>query len=210
MAVQSNVNDVKSLKNLEQSILTSLQNLKQYMQGSLSNNMLKTMSPQERDDKLKEIKKIALDLQGGIMLLNIYKSQINPSSAKDSTEAQQLSQMGTALDKSIQDMTSETNQLISNIQNTFQKIQTLENELNSTSDDLVLKMERQRQQERDIQNKRKLLSSRERMLQLSIEKNVYKRKVIYTYIAIVCLILLLLFSAYFYYSKKGSMGSRPN
>ena len=144
MAVQSNVNDVKSLKNLEQSILTSLQNLKQYMQGSLSNNMLKTMSPQERDDKLKEIKKIALDLQGGIMLLNIYKSQINPSSAKDSTEAQQLSQMGTALDKSIQDMTSETNQLISNIQNTFQKIQTLENELNSTSDDLVLKMERQR------------------------------------------------------------------
>uniref|UniRef100_A0A6C0J7I8 Uncharacterized protein n=1 Tax=viral metagenome TaxID=1070528 RepID=A0A6C0J7I8_9ZZZZ len=75
-------------------------------------------------------------------------------------------------------------------------------ELSNTNKTLQDNVTRNNNLEKEIKEKEKDLLTRERMLQLSIEKNVYKKKMIYTYIALISLILLLLFSAYFYYKSR--------
>jgi len=117
-------------------------------------------------------------------------------------ETHTINKIRATLDSHIQSTSQETNALISNIRNTSKNIDKIEKDLKATSNDLGRKATRQRNQHKDIKNKEKLLLSRERMLQLSIEKNIYKRKVIYTYISVICLVLLLLFSAYFFYNRK--------
>lgn len=199
MSQPVNLNEIKKLESQVQDLIGSV---KQSLSQKAS--IIMSMKPAQKDQEMKELTKTTNNIKQLLSMLTMYRNTLSPSSSSSVSQSQQLSQLGSSLDASIQDMTSETNSLIKGIQNTHQKIQTLENELKATGGDLELKMQRQHQQQNDIGNKQKLLSSRERMLQLSIEKNVYKRKVIYTYISIVCLILLLLFSAYFYYSKKGT------
>jgi len=199
MSQPVNINEIKKLETQIQDLIGSVKHT--FNQKATT---LMALPLSQRDKEMKDLTKTTNGITSLLSYLKIYRNNLSPSSASSVSQSQQLSQLGSSLDASIQDMTSETNSLIKGIQNTYQKIQTLENELKATGGDLELKMQRQHQQQNDIGNKQKLLSSRERMLQLSIEKNVYKRKVIYTYISIVCLILLLLFSAYFYYSKKGT------
>lgn len=198
MSQPVNINEIKKLETQIQDLIGSVK----YTFNQKATTLM-SLPPAQRDQEMKELTKATNGITSLLSYLKIYRDNLSPSSSSSVSQSQQLSQLGSSLDASIQDMTSETNGLIKGIQNTHQKIQTLENELKATGGDLELKMQRQHQQQNDIGNKQKLLSSRERMLQLSIEKNVYKRKVIYTYISIVCLILLLLFSAYFYYSKRG-------
>tara|TARA_B100000780_G_C21126777_1_gene457516 strand:- start:6059 stop:6679 length:621 start_codon:yes stop_codon:yes gene_type:complete len=193
--------NIKEIQKFEIQIKDLIGSVKQSINSKAT--ALMTMPAAQRDVEMTELTKATTEITKLLSWLKVYRNSISSSSDSSSHNSQQLSQLGASLDSSIQDMTSETNHLIKGIQNTHQKIQTLENELTATGGDLELKIQRQRQQESDIGNKQKLLSSRERMLQLSIEKNVYKRKVIYTYISINCLILLLVFSAYFYYNKKG-------
>ncbi len=61
---------------------------------------------------------------------------------------------------------------------------------------------RQKQQLNEIDEKNKLILTRARMLQLSQEKNSYKKKIIYSLIAIILLILILTLSTYVYFSRK--------
>lgn len=82
------------------------------------------------------------------------------------------------------------------------KSSTIHGELSNTNKKLQDNVSRNNNLEKEIREKEKDLLTRERMLQLSIEKNVYKKKMIYTYIALISLILLLLFSAYFYYKSR--------
>ena len=83
-----------------------------------------------------------------------------------------------------------------------QKSSSINNELSNTNKKLQQNVTRNSNLEKQISEKEKDLITRERMLQLSIEKNVYKKKMIYTYISLISLILLLLFSAYFYYKSR--------
>jgi len=199
MSQPVNINEIKKFESQIKEMIGSVQNSLMHKTTAIM-----SMPPAQKEQEMKELTKTTNNIKQLLGMLTMYRNTLSPSSSSSVSQSQQLSQLGESLDASIQDMTSETNNLIKGIQNTYQKIQTLENELKATGGDLELKMQRQRQQHNDITNKQKLLSSRERMLQLSIEKNVYKRKVIYTYISVVCLILLLLFSAYFYYSKRGA------
>ena len=82
------------------------------------------------------------------------------------------------------------------------KSSVIHGELSNTNKKLQDNVSRNNNLEKEIREKEKDLLTRERMLQLSIEKNVYKKKMIYTYIALISLILLLLFSAYFYYKSR--------
>lgn len=52
---------------------------------------------------------------------------------------------------------------------------------------------------KELENKKKLIASRERMLQISQEKNIYKEKIIYSYIYLVSTILVLLIVSYYYF-----------
>ena len=69
---------------------------------------------------------------------------------------------------------------------------------------LLEKQRRQLEQQKEIEEKNKLVLTRSRMLQLAQERNMYKKKIIYTMIAIIFLILILALSTYLFISKKSS------
>jgi len=72
------------------------------------------------------------------------------------------------------------------------KIHAKEEELNN-------KMKRSSMQKQEIEYKKKLIDTRNRMLELSQEKNVYKNKVIYTLMAVVLFIIIILLAVYVYF-----------
>lgn len=53
----------------------------------------------------------------------------------------------------------------------------------------------------DIKNKMQLVATRDRMLQLSQERNMYKKKIIYVLFSIVIALLIAIISAYTVYGK---------
>ncbi len=73
---------------------------------------------------------------------------------------------------------------------------------------ILLRNERQQEQLKEIQEKQKLVLTRSRMLQIAQEKNIFKKKIIYTLLAIILIILILTLCAYVYISKKGNNTNR--
>jgi ATP-dependent Zn protease len=60
-------------------------------------------------------------------------------------------------------------------------------------------------QSQEIDDKMKLLDTRNKMLQLSIDRNIYKKKVIYSLLSVILLLLIgiLCFYAFFNNAKNG-------
>ncbi len=75
-------------------------------------------------------------------------------------------------------------------------------DIDAKNQELIEKQMRQKQQLNEIEEKNKLILTRSRMLQLSQEKNIYKKKIIYSLISIIFLILIITLSTYVYFSKK--------
>ncbi len=67
---------------------------------------------------------------------------------------------------------------------------------------LTEKQTRQTQQLAEIEEKNKLILTRSRMLQLSQERNIFKKKIIYTLIAVILLLLIITLATYVSLSKK--------
>ena len=110
--------------------------------------------------------------------------------------------------------TNTTNPNLSNVQTNIINTQAQIDKQNSQIEQKVQQLEtKQKQiygQSQEIEEKIKLLDTRNRMLQLSIDKNIYKKKVIYTLLAIIIGIvvgMLLLFS---YFNRVGAMPTTPN
>lgn len=57
-------------------------------------------------------------------------------------------------------------------------------------------------QQTEIEYKKQILETRNRMLQLSQEKNLYKKKMIYTLLAVIIFILLIIISSYTFYVRR--------
>jgi hypothetical protein len=93
------------------------------------------------------------------------------------------------------------NNVQSNILNYQQKI----NEQNSLIDKKANQLEgKQKQvfgQSQEIDDKLKLLETRNRMLQLSIERNVYKKKVIYSLLAVIVALIMGMLVFYAFYNR---------
>ena len=51
----------------------------------------------------------------------------------------------------------------------------------------------------ELKNKTKLIASRERMLQVKQDKNIYKEKLMYSYISIVIALIIFLLVSYYYF-----------
>ena len=81
------------------------------------------------------------------------------------------------------------------INNQMAQISLLQSELQGKNDQIFGQAE-------EIANKKKLLETRNRMLQLSIERNVYKKKVIYTLFSIILAILIIVLVSYSYFNRK--------
>src|SRR6056300_1491286 len=73
--------------------------------------------------------------------------------------------------------------------------------INSKNNNLIQKNKINLQQEIAIADKQKLLLTRSRMLQVSMDKNAYKTKIMYTLIAIILFIFLATLGIYAFLSK---------
>ena len=76
------------------------------------------------------------------------------------------------------------------------------NNLNLKNQELIDKQRIQHEQLKEIEDKEKLLLTRSRMLQISQDRNSYKKKIIYTLIAVIFAIFLLCLVLYVLFSRK--------
>ena len=78
-------------------------------------------------------------------------------------------------------------------------------ELESKNKDLVHKQQIQLNQMKEIEDKEKLLLTRSRMLQISQDRNSYKKKIIYSLIAAIFVIFIFTLAMYVFYVRKINM-----
>ena len=104
--------------------------------------------------------------------------------------------------------TSNISGLETSIQNNYNSIQNTLSDVQSKNLVLLEKQERQEQQLREIEEKEKLILTRSRMLQITHDRNAYKKKIIYVLIAIILLILILTIVAYVFLQKKAVRNTR--
>ena len=92
-------------------------------------------------------------------------------------------------------------QIKSNIEQQQGNISKTQSKIEAKDKELQRKMQRSVMQQREIEYKKKLINTRNRMLELSQEKNIYKTKVIYTLLATVVALVLILLGSYVMFSK---------
>ncbi len=93
------------------------------------------------------------------------------------------------------------------LQNSLSQMQisssgTITNDIDAKNIELLEKQSRQQEQIQEIDEKTKLILTRSRMLQLSQEKNMYKKKIIYTLLSILLFLFIVTLSTYVFFSKK--------
>jgi len=93
------------------------------------------------------------------------------------------------------------------IQNNVQLQQASLQELESKNQDLVHKQQIQLNQMKEIEDKEKLLLTRSRMLQISQDRNGYKKKIIYSLIAAIFVIFIFTLVMYVFYVRKIGMAN---
>lgn len=93
-------------------------------------------------------------------------------------------------------------QIQKNIEQQRGNIDATSQKIDAKDKELYQKMQRSVMQQREIDYKKKLIDTRNRMLQLSQEKNIYKNKVIYTLIATIVLVVMILLGTYVTFGKK--------
>lgn len=81
------------------------------------------------------------------------------------------------------------------------KIMEMRSEIEEKNEELASKQHLANLQDEEIRQKSDLVETRNRMLQLSQERNVYKQKIIYTLIAIIIAIVSLLLISYAFLRK---------
>ena len=68
--------------------------------------------------------------------------------------------------------------------------------------ELLKKQVRQQQQLRELEDKEKLILTRSRMLQIAQDRNAYKQKIIYSFIALILLIFICTILIYVLFTRK--------
>lgn len=92
-------------------------------------------------------------------------------------------------------------QLMNSLKESHQEIETQQSELNNLREEIKNKELRAKQQEYTIKNKETLINTRNRMLQISQEKNVYRKKVIYTLLALIVFVILIILISLTFFKK---------
>lgn len=100
---------------------------------------------------------------------------------------------------------SQLNQVKSNILNAQSKIDKQNSEIEKKAQQLEQKQKQIYGQSQEIEDKIKLLDTRNKMLQLSIEKNIYKKKVIYTLMAVILGLIIAMLALYSFFKQMPSV-----
>lgn len=135
-------------------------------------------------------------------MLKKVQDRLTALKGKSGDENQQqmvaLSEAQDAINSALQDSIS---QLQQNIGNTHATLKAHDQMLANVSSDITGKQKRAIQQAMDIEQKAELMNTRNRMLELSMEKNIYKRKVIYTILALILAVIVMLVAGYVTFNK---------
>jgi len=81
-------------------------------------------------------------------------------------------------------------------------------QLEKEEEDIRDKMSLSERQREEIAYKKRLIETRNRMLQLTYEKNIYKKKIIYTLLALIVLLIIIMLCAYSFFRRGASNVSR--
>ena len=95
------------------------------------------------------------------------------------------------------------------IQNNINAQNNYLNNINLKNQDILAKQQIQIDQLKEIEDKEKLLLTRSRMLQISQDRNSYKKKIIYSLLAVIFFIFILILATYVLYSRKISVSQKP-
>jgi len=85
--------------------------------------------------------------------------------------------------------------------NKIEKIKNANQNVNINNTNLQEKKNRNNRIQKEINDRKHLILTRKRMLEISEEKNIYKQKLIYTYIAIILTLILIIIVSYYYFNK---------
>ena len=140
-------------------------------------------------DNVDQIKHSIEELQ---ILIKYVQDKINNENMDDETKKRY---MQTHLE-AITTLKERTEQLNSNIIGANDEILQQNQDIDSVSSEINNKKLRSMQQENIINNKEKLVNTRNRMLQIIEEKNLYKKKIIYTLISLIILITIIILISY--------------
>jgi predicted PurR-regulated permease PerM len=99
-------------------------------------------------------------------------------------------------------------QFYNTLQSSIDLQNSFESNLNTKNDELLRKQQIQINQLKEIEDKEKLLLTRSRMLQISQDRNSYKKKIIYSLIAVIFLIFILTLVMYVLYTRKIGMAKK--
>ena len=82
---------------------------------------------------------------------------------------------------------------------------TKQTEINKKADQITEKQKQVYGQSQEIEDKIKLLDTRNKMLQLSIDQNIYKKKVIYSLLSVIIALIVGMLFFYTFFTKKINM-----
>jgi hypothetical protein len=112
--------------------------------------------------------------------------------------------------ENFEEYTPENPQDLPNIKKDILNIKSVINETSSLiekkSDTLEEKQKQVYGQTKEIEDKMRLLETRDKMLQLSIDRNLYKKKVIYSLFSIILAFIILMICFYAFFNKKLNVG----
>lgn len=91
------------------------------------------------------------------------------------------------------------------LQNALNLQSTTLGDISTKNEQLLQKQKIQLNQLQEIQDKEKLLLTRSRMLQISQDRNSYKKKVIYSLIAVIFAVFILSLVMYVLFTRKAGM-----
>jgi len=86
--------------------------------------------------------------------------------------------------------------------NTKGEIMTKKADIDKKAQQISEKQKQVYGQSQEIEDKMKLLDTRNKMLQLSIDQNIYKKKVIYSLLSIIIALIVGMIFFYTFFSKK--------
>ena len=91
---------------------------------------------------------------------------------------------------------------IDTIQSSIASQNAVINDLDNKNNQLLKKQNVQINQLKEIEDKEKLLLTRSRMLQIAQDRNSYKKKIIYSLIALIFFIFIITLVIYVYFTRK--------
>lgn len=98
-------------------------------------------------------------------------------------------------------MDQELNRIKTSILTTQSKINKQNNIIQEKTTQLEQKQKQVYGQSQEIDDKIKLLETRNKMLQLSIERNIYKKKVIYSLLSVIIILIVGMLCFYAFFNK---------